>query len=237
MSPSNTANAKALFTLDLLKDHTKYLNAAGKKLPSVTTILKILDKPALLHWAWEQGREGNDYRKVSEAAGNVGSISHGMCEAHLRGMELHTGNLAPDAVAAAETAFLKFLDWWDANGFTMVHCELQMVDELWQVGGTLDIVALHPNGDLWLIDIKTSKGIYDEMIMQTSAYAEMFERKFEQKIVQNVILRIGKADPGDFEAFLIPDDLRRAGLEAFEGLVPVHRQIGDFRKLFKARRS
>src|SRR5438093_1588565 len=43
-------------TLDFTASHTVYKNAAGKRVPGVTTILGILNKPALLKWAWEQGR-------------------------------------------------------------------------------------------------------------------------------------------------------------------------------------
>jgi len=49
--------------------HRPYHLADGAIIPSVTTILSILDKPGLPHWAWECGRQDLDYREIRDAAG------------------------------------------------------------------------------------------------------------------------------------------------------------------------
>ena len=46
------------YKLDLKAPHTVYRNAEGRRLPGVTTILGVLDKPPLLEWA---AREERDY--------------------------------------------------------------------------------------------------------------------------------------------------------------------------------
>lgn len=46
------------------KIHKKYLNKNGDVVASVTTVLRILDKPALLHWVAKMTREGKDWTKV-----------------------------------------------------------------------------------------------------------------------------------------------------------------------------
>ena len=33
-------------------------------------------QPAVIHWAWEQGVAGLDYRKVRDQAGDIGSLVH-----------------------------------------------------------------------------------------------------------------------------------------------------------------
>jgi len=48
--------------------HQPYRLADGSIVPSVTTILGILDKPRLPYWAWDLGRQGLDYREVRDAA-------------------------------------------------------------------------------------------------------------------------------------------------------------------------
>ncbi|GAI85683.1 unnamed protein product, partial [marine sediment metagenome] len=55
--------------------HRPYHLADGAIIPSVTTILSILDKPGLPHWAWDLGRQGLDYREIRDAAGRVGTLA------------------------------------------------------------------------------------------------------------------------------------------------------------------
>lgn len=198
-SHSDPESAKPLYTLDLLKQHTRYYNSAKKQLPSVTTILDIISKPQLLSWAHQCGLDGKDYRKVREEAANIGTIGHAMCEAYLRGMELDTSNLNPQHVATAETTFIKFMTWWDESGFEVLETECKLVSEQHQVGGTADIIARDPQDKVWLIDLKTSKGIYEDYYIQASAYADIWEECRLATIDNIAIVRIGKEEAGDFE--------------------------------------
>lgn len=190
---------KPIYTMDLTRGHQIYRNAAGKRVPGVTTILGIVAKPQLIKWANNLGLEGIDSDKVRDNAATIGSIAHGMCEAYIRGMEFDTSNLNPADVDKAETAFIKFCSWWDENGFTMVHSELQMVSEEWQVGGTADIIAYDRDFKVCLIDLKTNKKIYPEALVQTSAYAQMYTETHEVMVNRRIVCRIGKEDEGDFE--------------------------------------
>lgn len=194
--------SKPIMKLDFERAHTQYLNAAGKEIPGVTTVLKILDKPALVYWAWDLGRKGQDYRKVSSKAADTGTVAHAMAEAYLRGMELDTSNIPADVLDKAETSFIKFVQWWDAQGFEVLHTERKLISEKWQCGGTMDIMARRlSNGNICVIDLKTSKAIYDEMRIQISAYADMAEQEdFPLTVNERIIARIGKKDQGDFEA-------------------------------------
>lgn len=189
---------KPLHTLDAKKAHQVYKNAAGKRVPGVTTVLGILDKPALIHWAWKLGCEGIDYKKVSQEAADIGTIGHALCECHVKGMELDRSNLNPEYVDKAENAFIKFVQWWDREELEIVESELQLVSEFWQCGGTLDILARRKN-KLVLVDMKTSKAIYSEYRVQTSAYASIYEELHDEPIEQVIICRIGKEEAGDFE--------------------------------------
>ena len=56
--------------------HTIYKKADGTRVPSATTYLGVLAKPALIHWAWELGVQGLDYRKVRDQAGETGTLGH-----------------------------------------------------------------------------------------------------------------------------------------------------------------
>ena len=65
--------------------HPIYKNAEGKRLPSVTTIIgRFKDSGGFVHWAWDLGIQGIDYRKVRDAAADAGTIAHHLVEADIR---------------------------------------------------------------------------------------------------------------------------------------------------------
>lgn len=210
-------------TLDFTASHTVYKNAAGKRVPGVTTVLGILNKPALLKWAWQQGRDGKELDRTREIAADIGTVAHALCEAHLRGMELERGNIAPDVIGKAETSFLRFLDWWDRQALTPMHCELQMVSERWQCGGTLDVLCERKDGALVLVDLKTSKGIYDEMLIQVATYAAMYEECHGRAVDECFVVRIGKEDADDLEVRTV--NKRAERVAAFAALVDARRAL------------
>ena len=193
---------KPLHKLDMTKAHQIYRNAAGKRVPGVTTILGFVAKPHLIKWANNLGLEGIDSSKFVDQMATIGTIAHAFCECHVQGMELDTSNLNPEHVDKAESSAIRFMAWWDSMGFKLLHSELQMVSEDWQVGGTLDIVAVDPDGKIWVIDLKTSKAIYPEHLVQCCAYAEMFEETHGDAgpVDVRAVVRIGKTeDDDDFE--------------------------------------
>lgn len=187
--------------LEKTKIHQKYLLADGREVVGVTTALGIMNKPALLAWAWAEGKAGRDFRKVKDQAADIGTLAHFLCECHLKGIEADTSEFSPADLSKAENAVIKFMTWWDKEGFTLVASEEQLVSEHYGYGGTLDIIARDKEGILHLIDIKTSKACYEEYWFQVAAYRGLWnENKGEQLIGETYIVRIGKeADEDDFE--------------------------------------
>jgi len=57
-----------------------YKNAQGKRIPGVTTVISNLgwSKGGLMHWAWEQGINGIDYKETRDKAADTGTIAHAM---------------------------------------------------------------------------------------------------------------------------------------------------------------
>ena len=65
-----------------------YKNKAGERIPGVTTVIGSnlgWSKGGLMHWAWEQGINGLDYRETRDAAANTGTIAHKMVEYEIKG--------------------------------------------------------------------------------------------------------------------------------------------------------
>jgi len=177
------------------KIHTVY-KVGGKRVPSVTTILGILNKPALQHWAWQMGVEGLDYRNVRDQAADVGTLAHHMIMCHLTGEEPDTGEYSAHDIEQAENCLIKYWDWEKAHKIKAVLVEAPLVSRL-GFGGTIDCLA-ECDGELWLIDHKTGKAIYDDMFYQLAAYKHLLtEQGYE--VASTRILRIGRNEDEGFE--------------------------------------
>lgn len=157
----------------------------GKKpYVSVTTVLKILDKPALRYW---YGREvyrsvildptmdektalAAPYRSSKEAA-SVGTNVHSIVENYSKHARKVDG--LPDHLKKYAQAFY---DWVDTHNPEVTENELTAISNKHRYAGTMDMVA-NIAGVPYIIDIKTGKGIYDEVELQLSAYGEALVEK------------------------------------------------------------
>jgi hypothetical protein len=220
------------------KAHQRYRTADGEVVPGVTTVLGVIEKPALMKWAWECGMAGEDYRKSRDKAASIGTLAHWLVECHLRGLEPDTSEFAAADIGKAENAVLKFMGWWEGAGYRLLASELQLVHEVEKYGGTLDILAVRRDGGVVLVDIKTSKAIYPEYFRQVAAYGELYEfsRPFDERLTldgksppplsEYAIVRIGKeADDGDFEVQSRTD--LTAHLATFRAALTLYRAIKE----------
>jgi hypothetical protein len=209
--------------LERNKPHQKYITADGTEVPGGSTICKLGDDPgALIHWAWNLGREGKDYRAERDKAADIGTIAHFMCEAFLNGFVCDLSDYSQEDIDRALICYNKFVDWWEAEGLTKVATETQLVHNGYRYGGTIDLVAQDKEGNHCLIDLKTSKRISEGYIRQIAGYTELWNVNNTKEIHQSLgaskcaaeisqgrnpynwikrwaIVRIGKQDEGDFE--------------------------------------
>jgi hypothetical protein len=173
------------------KTRRDYRDAQGKKLPGVTTILGILDKPALLPWAAgcgaraaaraaDQGLRGEDlvavakaaWRKERDAAADAGTLAHAYVEAHFAG-EGVMADLDDPQQAQAHGVYRRVIDHLTDTGTEVLVSEVAMVHEANGFGGTVDFV-LERDGVRYIADLKTGKRAYDEVIAQISAYRALW---------------------------------------------------------------
>jgi hypothetical protein len=173
-----------------------YQNAAGEKLPGVTTVLNAWggNKGALMWWAWDCGMKGLDYKKVSKEAADIGTIAHLMVEADLHGKVFDTSAYPVEQVDKAENAFLAFLEWKRLVDFQVVGTEISLVDEELGVGGTCDHVLM--KGKRVMADLKTSKAVYGEYWAQVAVYGHLWNLHHPDQPIEGgyYILQIGKED-------------------------------------------
>jgi hypothetical protein len=202
-----------------LKAHQTYKGLDGTKGPGVTTVLGIKNKPALVNWAYNQGKAGLDLHKVQQEAFDIGHCFHFMAECHAQGVEADLDCFCKDDIDKAESAFIKFLGWWEAEGLTTVSTEIQLYSTELGFGGTADLIAQDKTGRLLVADYKTSKAVYGEYKCQVAALAWLHDNADVQMvdgvptkrttpfeaIERRVVVRVGKEETGDFEAHEVSD--------------------------------
>lgn len=175
-------------------NHAYWLaDPAGRKsrITSVTSLLGLLDKPALKRWAantaadyaidhWDdlanmapsQRRDaiaGAPWQSRDKSAA-TGTAIHSMAEDLVAGRPVEV----PDDLAGHVNGLAR---WIDASGF-QPHATECMVwsDEdpdlgLCAYAGTFDALGVHPRHGTLLVDWKTSRGVWPEMAVQVAAYA------------------------------------------------------------------
>jgi len=175
-----------------------YKLSDGTRIPGVTTVLsRFKESGALMHWAWEQGRDGKDYRETRDKAANAGTCAHALVEAHIKGIQPDLSPYDGETLEKAQKAFGAFLEWAQASHLTPVKSETSLISEKYRFGGTIDTMLIH--GKLAIGDWKTSGGVYGDMLAQVAAYGKLWEENFpDQPITGGYhILRFDKTY-GDF---------------------------------------
>jgi len=154
--------------------------------PSVTTIIGNMNKPALPNWAakevatyavenmlaWENlpPKDAIDllkrapYRNMTRK-GDIGTAVHAAIEA--TASEHDAPPIDPDLLPYVAGA-VQFLD--DLVE-TVVHLEVTVFNRTWEYAGTTDAILILKDGRTAITDWKTSKNIYPEVALQLQAYA------------------------------------------------------------------
>lgn len=183
--------------------------------PSVTTILNLLDKSIpLMYWAVERAtnylepilkeiEEGKrilseaerttilkeakqQHRKIKEEAATIGSKTHRAIEKDLEGKEY-------DIIPEIQTPFSAYISWKESfTNFEPIDTEIiTFSDSKCRFCGTADAV-IKLNGKTYLVDLKTSSGIYESYLLQLCSYKFALEENNNHKIEGIGILRLDK---------------------------------------------
>ncbi len=189
------------------KTHQRYYNKDGKLLPGVTTILGVLNKPALVPWANNLGLAGINVREYVDILATVGKIGHDMICCHNKGVKFEANGERADLIDKAENCFLSYLSWEKQHKVEPILCEAALVSELYGFGGTLDMLA-NVDGIPTIVDYKTGKAIYPEHIYQVAAYRQLVIENSEYITNAVRILQIGRDESEGFSEKVVTDTTR-----------------------------
>lgn len=210
-----------------------------QRLTSVTALLNLLGKPALVKWAaraaadhaidhWddlaalplserrEQIAAAPDQTRNRKAA--AGTAIHAMAEDLLAGRPV---DVADDERSKVE-GLARFIE---TSGITVVHAE-QLVwspeDEdmgLCAYAGQFDALMKHPRHGLLLLDWKTGSGVYGDMAVQLAGYAaaDMWVVDGEDVPAAPVdAWAVAHVTPGATDLHLVPGDQRTCARDRFD---------------------
>lgn len=215
----------------------------GVEYPSVTTILGILDKPALLSWAsncavdyiqenLEAVKDPMDvhrgeqilqearkaYATKRDDAASSGTQAHHAIEAYIHGLDPSEYLVSDES----KKAFEAFKSWEDKNHVQWLETECEVVSENHGYAGRFDAIAMI-NGHKYLVDFKTSKGVYDEMRYQVSAYLQAYNEQLgegQERLENIAILHLDK-ESGEPTFYPVENDIDRM-IDTFNYLTLVY---------------
>lgn len=236
-------------TIKLYYDDAKHLYTVnGKKVDGVTSVLQVINKPALMYWAVNQAigymkthlKPGKAYDEIQiqkllddakyihrhkkDEAANLGSKVHEWLDQHIKGEKP-----TPFVHDIMRRSCEKFLSWEKDNKVEFIKNERIVYSKQHNYAGTFDFLA-KINGKLWLGDIKTSSGIWDEYWFQTAAYRQAYNEEYDEDIEGEIIVRVGK--DGSLEVKDTNDPYvtnYKINRDAFNNALGLHRALNQLK--------
>jgi len=168
-------------------DRRVYKRGEGVYYPSVTTILQYMPKNKFFEtWMKDVGHNAD---LIMRKAGKEGTQVHEAAEQLVEGKEISW----MDDYGRAKYSqvvwemILKFADFWKTHKPELISSEQFVWSDEHKFAGTADIVC-KMNGEVWLIDIKTSNSIHKSYDLQLASYAKGLEESRGVKIERTGIL-------------------------------------------------
>lgn len=204
--------------MDKKEEHLKYYNNLGIEVPSVTTVLKILNKPELINWANYMGFKKKKVKDILEETSYIGTIVHNLISQSTKSIFVNIKHYQDNKdIMNCYSAFKK---WKKDYNITPIYSEMPL--SCMEYGGTIDCIArINGTDSLILIDYKTSSGIYPTMFLQLAAYLKLlYENGYVVKFAG--IVQLDKKT-GKYKFEYQPIQNLTEYIELFDKLVEVYK--------------
>jgi len=164
-----------------------YTTPAGKKYPSITTILGIRGKDAIMEWRRRVGEE--EANRVSRHAASRGTALHSIAERYLNNEEKYFADNEMPHVKAMFNSIKPPIDNYIGK---VIMQEVPLYSDKLKVAGRVDLIAEY-DGELSVIDFKTSSRIkvkedISNYFIQAAFYGAAFYERTDIPIKQSVII-------------------------------------------------
>ena len=191
----------------------------GKQVPAVTRVVDAVSPKSLTEWAAKAGADwwfkisnSDNYKddvemqaivydgirfahkEISREAQNIGSDVHKWIELWIK-FKIHGGSSVADYPYEVKTPMENFHKWVESKEIEWIASEKKVYSKFWNYAGTIDALA-KINGELYVIDFKTSAKIYKEYYLQVYGYAqaihEMVNDESNKHYPKGMIVRLDK---------------------------------------------
>lgn len=215
-----------------LHDARYYQRSPGVFYPSVTTILGYFPKGHFFE-TWMKD-VGHNSEIIMRRAADEGIQVHKAIESILSGKQVRW--IEADGKVNYHThvwkMILGFVEFWTTYNPKLLLSEEFMYSDAHKYCGTLDLLV-EIEGEVWLIDIKTSNSVHESHHLQLSAYTKAYEEIHNKKVDRNGILWLKSAKRG-------PDKTKKKiqgkGWEVVEGSKTIDEYFEMFLHTFKTYR-
>lgn len=179
--------------------HTKYMNSNGDYVPSVTNIIKVIPKDALIYWANSLGWKRKSVKRELEETARIGTVAHNTIESIIT-KDKNEGPIDLDVIenhmntnydGNIRNSIISFISWYKEHrdDIELIEVEKEMSGESY--GGTCDMICKY-EGKLMIFDFKTSGDFYFSMFIQLCAYVNLYQNLTGEIIEDVAVLRLDK---------------------------------------------
>lgn len=154
---------------------------------SVTSILQYMPKSKFFEsWLKEVSFNADI---ILAKAGKEGTQTHNAIEELVKGEEVKWLDDYGNAKYSLEVweMIMKFVDFWTTYKPTLLSSEQFLYSDEHKYAGTSDLL-IELDGEIWLLDIKTSNALHKSYDLQLAAYAKAFEELGDIKVQRTGIL-------------------------------------------------
>ena len=159
---------------------SRYYRRNGAYYPSITYVLSYYPKGKFFEdWLKKVGYASEH---IVRKAGEQDTQVHEMIESYLEDNELNflSSDGRPQYHPDVWQMFLRFVDWWEEYNPTLIETEVHLFSDELKVAGTCDLVC-EIDGELWIVDFKTSNHLQTTYDLQTAVYGKCYEECFGKK--------------------------------------------------------
>lgn len=167
--------------------------------PSSTTILQAYPQSdQLTEWIAKEGF--HESRQIRDEAGRQGTRIHIATEMLEEGKELFEGDY-------------NLIEWWKINTFArffndyhpeLIAKEFPVFSKTGKYAGRLDRIY-RLNGEITLLDIKSSSAIHENFPLQFASYAKAVEENTDIEVAQTACLLLGAGNEDGYRLVLYPN--------------------------------
>jgi hypothetical protein len=216
----------------------------GKVIPSVTSILGMIDKSRqLLKWSENLTREFltsyigmvlentmieravTQYSQKRDTAGDIGHRVHDWIHNFIKSIMNGTEEPSMDDLQQEViNGVMGFLKWYGEHKVEFLNTEKIVYSKKYNYVGTFDVL-MYVDGVLTLGDYKTGKSIYPETKLQLAGYDLALQEELKDLIVKQYLILHFNKDNATFEA--VPYKPDKQSFKVFTDILYLKRYLAE----------